>query len=69
MYTKVSAANIVNNLGIDVIIANGKNPNIVSKIINGEKNGTLFVSKEPQDVNLREYLISNISKEEKEWKI
>lgn len=69
MYTKVSAANIVNNLGIDLIIANGKNPNIVSKIINGEKNGTLFVSNEPQDIDMREYLIANIDKEEKEWKV
>lgn len=69
MYTKVSAANIINNLGIDMIIGNGKNPNIVSKIMNGEKEGTLFVSNQINQTDIREYLISKINKEEKEWKI
>lgn len=69
MYTKVSAANIINNLGIDMIIGNGKNPNIVSKILEGEKNGTLFVSKAVENIDVREYLISNINKEEKGWKV
>lgn len=69
MYTKVSAANIINNLGIDMIIGNGKNPNIVNKIMNGEKNGTLFVSNQMENINIREYLISNINKEEKGWNL
>ena len=70
MYTKVSAANIINNLGIDMIIGNGKNPNIVSKIMNGEKTGTLFVSNQIQEnLNIRDYLVTSINKEEKGWKI
>ena len=45
MYTKVLASNIVNPLGIDMIICNGKEPNTINKIMNGEKRGTLFVGK------------------------
>lgn len=62
MYTKVMAANIINPLGIDMIIASGKNPNILNKIINGEKYGTLFLAQDEQQEDIREYLISKINK-------
>ncbi len=61
MYTKVLAANIVNPLGIDMIITNGKNPAILSKIINGEKQGTLFVAQKEVETETRDYLVSKIN--------
>jgi len=69
MYTKVIAANIVNNLGIDMIIANGKDPNIVLKMLNGKQNGTLFVANPAKETDIRKYLISHINKEEKICKV
>lgn len=62
MYTKVLAGKIVNPLGIDMIIANGKNPNILNKIVSGEKHGTLFVGKKTAEDNIRQYLLSKIEK-------
>ena len=59
--TKINAANIVNNLGIDMIITNGKKPEIINKIINGEKYGTLFVSNVENKNNIRNYLIKSIN--------
>lgn len=61
MYTKVLASNIINPLGIDMIICNGKEPNIINKIINGEKHGTLFVGKKEKVENIREYLLTKIN--------
>lgn len=62
MYTKVLAANIVNPLGIDMIICNGKNPNILNRVIAGEKHGTLFVGNKSNNEDIRKYLISKIEK-------
>ena len=61
MYTKINAANIVNNLGIDMIITNGKKPEIINKIVNGGKYGTLFVSNTENKNNIRNYLIKSIN--------
>ncbi len=62
MYTKVLAANIINPLGIDMIICSGKNPNILNRIMTGEKEGTLFVGKSSEECDIRNYLISKIEK-------
>lgn len=62
MYTKVCAAKIVNKLGIDMIIANGKEPKIINKIIRGEKIGTLFVANKKQEQNTRKYIVSQVNK-------
>lgn len=62
MYTKVLAANIINPLGINMIICNGKNPNILNRVIAGEKNGTLFVGNNVNRKDIRKYLISKIEK-------
>lgn len=61
MYTKVLAANIINPLGIDMMIINGKNPDILTKIMNGEKYGTLFVSQKEVEKDTRQYLVSKIN--------
>lgn len=45
MTTKIAAAKIAFESNIDVIIGNGENPEIVSRIIEGERVGTLFVAK------------------------
>lgn len=60
MYTKVLAANIINPLGIDMMITSGKDPDILNKIMSGEKHGTLFVAQDSVQTNIREYLVSKI---------
>lgn len=42
MITKLNAAELVCNAGIDMIIMNGSNPENLYKIMNGEQVGTLF---------------------------
>ncbi|MDP2920787.1 MAG: glutamate 5-kinase [Candidatus Omnitrophota bacterium] len=42
MRTKIDAAKIATRSGIDCVIANGREKNVVLKILNGEKTGTLF---------------------------
>ncbi len=42
MITKLQAAKVVTHSGGTVIIANGKTPQIITKIFNGEKTGTTF---------------------------
>lgn len=43
MVTKLIAAKIATSLGVHMILANGKEPEILLNIINGEEVGTLFV--------------------------
>ncbi len=64
MYTKVLAANIINPLGIDMMIASGKDPNILNKMINGEKHGTLFVGRKEKEEEVRDYLVSKLRNKE-----
>lgn len=45
MVTKIAAAKLCNNAGIDMIIARGDNPAIILDIIEGNEIGTLFVGK------------------------
>lgn len=45
MRTKLQAADIATSQGIDVIITNGKDPSVLSDIINGHEAGTLFTGK------------------------
>ena len=44
MKTKLQAADIATGQGIDVIVTNGKNPQVLYSIVKGEKVGTLFVA-------------------------
>lgn len=64
MFSKVTAANLMNNVGIDMIITNGKTPNNIIKILNGKEEGTLFTALKKRKSNIREYLLENINKEE-----
>ena len=45
MVTKIQAAEIAMEAGIDMVIANGKNPEILYNILDGEKAGTRFISR------------------------
>ena len=42
MRTKLQAADLATAQGIDTIVMNGKNPEILYKVISGEPVGTLF---------------------------
>lgn len=45
MTTKLNAAKMTTDAGIDMVIANGKEPSLLYKIVNGESIGTRFVAK------------------------
>lgn len=44
MVTKIEAARITTSSGIPCVVANGRDPRVLSKIIKGESVGTLFLS-------------------------
>lgn len=48
MVTKLNAANIVINSGINMVLANGSDPFIIFEILRGENVGTFFVAKEKE---------------------
>ncbi len=50
MATKILAAKITSDAGVDLVIANGQDPAILRDILNGEDIGTIFVSKHSQEV-------------------
>jgi glutamate 5-kinase len=45
MKTKIEAARIASAAGVDVVLANGENPEIIMDVLKGEDIGTLFVGK------------------------
>jgi glutamate 5-kinase len=45
MITKLNAAEIVTGVGEIMVIANGQKPGIISKILKGENEGTIFLPK------------------------
>lgn len=46
MITKLSAAKIATEAGIDMVLANGSDPKVISDILDGKELGTLFCRKE-----------------------
>jgi glutamate 5-kinase len=56
MATKIAAANIVTDAGADMIIANAKDLNNLSRIFQGEEVGTLFLAHKRKNFRLLEYL-------------
>ncbi len=46
MFTKLQAAKTAVSSGINLVIASGQEKNVITRILNGEDVGTLFVSKE-----------------------
>ena len=45
MITKIHAAEIAMDAGIDMIIANGTRPELLYKILDGDKVGTKFIGR------------------------
>lgn len=45
MKSKIEAAKIVVRSGIPLVIASGRNQNVLAQILNGEDHGTLFIAK------------------------
>lgn len=56
MATKLIAARIATSSGADMVIANGNDIDNITRIMNGEETGTLFVSDRKQDFNLVELI-------------
>lgn len=56
MATKLTAARLATARGADMIIANGKNMNIIHKIMDGQNYGTFFQAKKDDTFNLKDFL-------------
>lgn len=56
MATKIIAAKIATNSGVDMMIANGGDVSIINHILEGSQVGTLFKAHENSDFLLMEYL-------------
>lgn len=56
MATKVSAARITNDAGADMVITNGADMNNLRRVLEGEKNGTLFLAHKNEHFHLIDYL-------------
>ncbi|MGN1148567.1 MAG: glutamate 5-kinase [Lachnospiraceae bacterium] len=61
MNTKMVAARIATSVGTDMVIANSKDVGILHRILNGEKEGTLFVAHRDEGFNLPEF-VDNLHK-------
>lgn len=56
MITKIDAARIATDSGCDMIIANGQDFHVISKIMQGENIGTMFLAHKNMDFNIAEYI-------------
>ena len=63
MYSKVKAANLINNIGIDMIITNGNKPDNMQAVLTGIPKGTLFSAFDNKIKDIRKYLVENIGRE------
>lgn len=61
MNTKMVAAKIATSVGTDMVIANSKDIGVLHRILNGEKEGTLFLAHKDTDFNLPEF-VDNLHK-------
>lgn len=56
MAAKIAAAAIATDAGADMVIANSKDIEVVTKIINGENIGTLFLAHKQPNFDLRDFI-------------
>ena len=61
MLTKVRAAALATASGVDVIIADGREPDVLTDIAGGIDHGTLFPAREDRQEGRRRYLLSGLS--------
>jgi len=58
MTTKLQAANIARHAGIDVVIAAGREPNVITRIVKGEALGTRFPALESRLENRKRWILA-----------
>ena len=56
MNTKLVAARIATSSGVDMVIANSRDIGVLHRILNGEKEGTLFIAHENPGFDLPEFV-------------
>lgn len=61
MNTKMVAAQIATSVGADMVIANSRDVGVLHRILDGEKEGTLFLSHRDDSFNLPEF-VDNLHK-------
>lgn len=59
MATKIAAARIANDAGADMVIANGADIHTISRILEGERTGTLFKAHKDEHFKLLDYISGN----------
>jgi len=63
MITKIQAAEICMDAGIYMAIINGRNPGLISKVLEGEKVGTIFIPKTTKLEARKRWLAHGLKKE------
>jgi glutamate 5-kinase len=58
MITKLEAAAIARRAGIEVVIAHGAEPNVLSRVVSGEFLGTRFVAQETPPENRKRWILA-----------
>ena len=61
MRTKLEAARMAANSGVDVFIANGKTPNVIERIAGGEHLGTFFPKRVDSVESRKRWMLSGLS--------
>ena len=56
MAAKLAAARIATDSGCDMVIANGEDVSVVSSILEGKRQGTLFLAHRNRDFDLMDYI-------------
>lgn len=56
MTAKLAAAAIATAAGADMVIANSKDIDVISRVVDGENIGTLFLAHHDEDFNIHDYL-------------
>ncbi len=56
MTTKLQAAKIANNMGVDMVIANSADIKVIHRILDGQNIGTLFLAHRDEDFDLPLYV-------------
>jgi glutamate 5-kinase len=61
MSTKLQAANVARRAGVDVVIAAGREPDVITRIVNGEPQGTRFLALDTPLDNRKRWILAGPS--------
>ena len=61
MITKIEAAKLATSSGVSVIIANGREPDVLARISNGEDIGTFFLSRQSKVESKKRWMLSGLA--------